>query len=332
MKRPLLLGCVVTAVALATAGLLPGLIGPYFMRLVIFSLIYALLALSLNLTLGFRGELSLGHQTFFGVGAYAAAILAANYQWPLLLLLPVTAACAAITAFGIGLVALRMRGPYFAIVTLSFGVIAQILAVNLVDLTNGPMGISGIGATPSSFLGFAVPWRSDIVCYGMLVVLVFLSGLVTFALRESKFGRAWRALRDHEDLAAAIGIPDFRMDLLALVISAAMAGVAGGVYAFYTSVVAPDDVFSFAIVIAMLIPVVLGGRGTIVGPIVGAFIYAFAPEYLRIAQDWRLPIFGLLLVLLVILAPEGLVVLALRAPEKLRARFRRNANAAEAKE
>ncbi len=332
MKRPLLLGCVVTAVALATAGLLPGLIGPYFMRLVIFSLIYALLALSLNLTLGFRGELSLGHQTFFGVGAYAAAILATNYEWPLLLLLPVTAACAAITASGIGLVALRMRGPYFAIVTLSFGVIAQILAVNLVDLTNGPMGISGIGATPSSFLGFAVPWRSDIVCYGMLVVLVFLSGLVTFALRESKFGRAWRALRDHEDLAAAIGIPDFRMDLLALVISAAMAGVAGGVYAFYTSVVAPDDVFSFAIVIAMLIPVVLGGRGTIVGPIVGAFIYAFAPEYLRIAQDWRLPIFGLLLVLLVILAPEGLVVLALRAPEKLRARFRRNANAAEAKE
>ena len=325
MNRPLVLGCVVAVAALAAGCVLPSLIGPYFMRLVIFSLIYALLALSLNLTLGFRGELSLGHQTFFGVGAYAAAILATTYEWPLLLLLPVAAACAAITAFAIGLVALRMRGPYFAIVTLSFGVIAQILAVNLVDLTNGPMGISGIGAKPSSYLGFTVPWRSDIVCYGMLVVLVFLSGLITFALRESKFGRAWRALRDHEDLAAAIGIPDFRMDLLALVISAAMAGVAGAVYAFYTSVVAPDDVFSFAIVIAMLIPVVLGGRGTIVGPIVGAFIYAFAPEYLRIAQDWRLPIFGLLLVLLVILAPEGLVVLALRAPEKLRARFRQGA-------
>jgi branched-chain amino acid transport system permease protein len=234
--------------------------------------------------------------------------------------------CAAITAFGIGLIALRMRGPYFAIVTLSFGVIAQILAVNLVDLTNGPMGISGIGATPASLMGFAVPWGSEVVCYGMLVVLVFLSGLVTFALRESKYGRAWRALRDHEDLAAAIGIPDFRMDLLALVISAAIAGVAGGVYAFYTSVVAPDDVFSFSFVIAMLIPVVLGGRGTIIGPIIGAFIYAFAPEYLRIAQDWRLPIFGLLLVLLVILAPEGLVVLAMRAPTRLRAAFRRGAH------
>jgi branched-chain amino acid transport system permease protein len=323
MKHPVFLACVVAAVALAAGGVLPGLIGAYFMRLVIFSLIYALLALSLNLTLGFRGELSLGHQTFFGVGAYAAAILATTYELPLLLLLPVTAACAAIVAFGIGLVALRMRGPYFAIVTLSFGVIAQILAVNLVDLTNGPMGISGIGAAPTSLLGFAVPFGSEVVCYGMLVVLVFLSGLVTFALRESKFGRAWRALRDHEDLAAAIGIPDFRMDLLALVISAAMAGVAGGVYAFYTSVVAPDDVFSFAIVIAMLIPVVLGGRGTIIGPIIGAFIYTFAPEYLRIAQDWRLPIFGLLLVVLVILAPEGLIVLAIRAPEKIRGLFRR---------
>jgi branched-chain amino acid transport system permease protein len=323
MKHPIAVAGVTAAIALAASGVLPGLIGPYFMRLVIFSLIYAILALSLNLTLGFRGELSLGHQTFFGVGAYAAAILATTYEWPLLLLLPVAAACAAIVAFGIGLIALRMRGPYFAIVTLSFGVIAEILAVNLVDLTNGPMGISGIGAGPASLLGFAVPFGSEVVCYALLVVLVFLSGFVTYALRESKFGRAWRALRDHEDLAAAIGIPDFRMDLLALVISAAMAGVAGAVYAFYTSVVAPDDVFSFSFVIAMLIPVVLGGRGTIIGPIIGAFVYAFAPEYLRIAQDWRLPIFGLLLVLLVILAPEGLVVLAVRAPEKLRALFRR---------
>jgi branched-chain amino acid transport system permease protein len=323
MRHPIAVACLTAAVALAASGLLPGVIGPYFMRLVIFSLIYALLALSLNLTLGFRGELSLGHQTFFGVGAYAVAILATTYEWPLLLLLPVAAACAAIVAFGIGLIALRMRGPYFAIVTLSFGVIAEILAVNLVDLTNGPMGISGIGAGPATLLGFAVPFGSEVVCYGMLVVLVFLSAFVTYALRESKFGRAWRALRDNEDLAAAIGIPAFRMDLLALVISAAMAGIAGAVYAFYTSVVAPDDVFSFSFVIAMLIPVVLGGRGTIVGPIIGAFIYAFAPEYLRIAQDWRLPIFGILLVVLAILAPEGLVVLAVRALEKLRALFRR---------
>jgi branched-chain amino acid transport system permease protein len=327
MKSSFVLACAVAVIAFAVAGVLPVLIGPYFMRLVIFSLIYALLALSLNLTLGFRGELSLGHQTFFGVGAYAAAILATSCEWPLLVLLPIAAICAAIAAFAIGLVALRMRGPYFAIVTLSFGVIAQILAVNLVDLTNGPMGISDIGAKPASFLGFAVSWRNEVICYGMLVVLVFLAGLVTFALRESKFGRAWRALRDHEDLAAAIGIPDFRMDLLALVVSAAIAGVAGAVYAFYTSVVAPDDVFSFSIVIAMLIPVVLGGRGTIMGPIIGAFIYTFAPEYLRIAQDWRLPIFGLLLVLLVILAPEGLVVLAMQAPARLRSAFRAAAHA-----
>src|ERR1700719_2048279 len=222
MNRRLVLGCVFAAVALAAGGVLPNVIGPYFMRLVIFGLIYSLLALALNLSLGFRGELSVGHQTFFGFGAYVAAILATSLNFSLLLVLPIAAALTAIVGFGVGLVALRMRGPYFAIVTLSFGVIAQILAVNLVDLTNGPMGISGIGAAPSSYLGFTVPWRSDIVCYGMLVVLVFLSGLVTFTLRESKFGRAWRALRDHEDLAAAIGIPDFRMDLLALVISAAM--------------------------------------------------------------------------------------------------------------
>jgi branched-chain amino acid transport system permease protein len=153
-----------------------------------------------------------------------------------------------------------------------------------------------------------------VVCYEILVVLVCLASAITVALRESRFGHAWRALRDHEDLAAAIGIRAFPVDLLALVISSAIAGTAGAVYAFYTSVVTPEDVFSFSMVIAMLVAVVLGGRGTIVGPIAGAFIFAFAPEYLRIAEGWRLPIFGLVLIALVILAPQGLVMLVARAP------------------
>lgn len=314
---------VAVVAALAIGGVLPDALGPYLMRLVIFSLIYALLALSLNLTLGFRGELSLGHQTFFGIGAYAAAIPATTLGLPLLVLLPVAGGVAAAVSVAVGLIALRMRGPYFAIVTLSFGVIAQILAVNLVELTNGPMGISGVGTGSAGLLGWPVPWSAEIVCYEILVVLVCAAGAVTFALRESRFGRAWRALRDHEDLAAAIGIPAFPMDLLALVISAAMAGAAGAVYAFYTSVVAPDDVFSFGMVIAMLVSVVLGGRGTILGPIAGAFIFAFAPEYLRIAQEWRLPIFGIVLVLLVMLAPQGLVVLIARAPATLMRRWGR---------
>jgi branched-chain amino acid transport system permease protein len=199
-------------------------------------------------------------------------------------------------------------------VTLSFGVIAQILAVNLVGLTNGPMGISSIGTGPASLLGWPVKWGADVVCYEILVVLVCLASAITVALRESRFGHAWRALRDHEDLAAAIGIRAFPVDLLALVISSAIAGTAGAVYAFYTSVVTPEDVFSFSMVIAMLVAVVLGGRGTVVGPIAGAFIFAFAPEYLRIAEGWRLPIFGLVLIALVILAPQGLVMLVARAP------------------
>jgi branched-chain amino acid transport system permease protein len=317
MNRKLLAFTIAILATLAVGGILPGLLGPYLMRLVIFSLIYALLAQSLNLTLGFRGELSLGHQTFFGVGAYVAAILATTFGVPLLALLPVAGISAAVAAVAIGPIALRMRGPYFAIVTLSFGVIAEILAVNLVDLTNGPMGISGIGSGAHDFLGWAVPWRPEVIYYEILVLLVCLASAVTFALRESRFGRGWRALRDHEDLAAAIGIPAFPLDLLALVISGAMAGVAGAVYAFYTTVVAPDDVFSFSVVVTMLVSVVLGGRGTILGPIIGAFIFTFAPEYLRIASDWRLPIFGIVLVLLVMLAPQGLVVLTGRASLRL---------------
>jgi branched-chain amino acid transport system permease protein len=313
---------VVVVFALSIGVVLPNTIGPYLMRLVIFALIYSLLALALNLSLGFRGELSLGHQTFFGFGAYVAAILATSLNFSLLLVLPIAAALTAIVGFGIGLVALRMRGPYFAIVTLSFGVIAEILAMNLVDITNGPMGISGIGSHANSLLGWAIPLSTEVVCYEILTIIVCLAGMVTYALRESRYGRGWRALRDHEDLAAAIGIAAFPIDLLSLMVGAAICGVAGAVYAFYTSVVAPDDVFSFGLVITMLVSVVLGGRGTIAGPIFGAFIFAFAPEYLRIAQQWRLPIFGILLVALVMLAPQGLISLALVAIGKAKKSLR----------
>lgn len=316
---------VIIVSALSIGVVLPDIVGPYLMRLVIFGLIYSLLALALNLSLGFRGEISLGHQTFFGFGAYVAAILGVSLNFSLLLVLPIAAALTAIVGFGVGLVALRMRGPYFAIVTLSFGVIAEILAVNLVDITNGPMGISGIGSRASSLLGWATPLKGEVISYEILVVLVCLAGWVTYALRESRYGRGWRALRDHEDLAAAIGIPAFPVDLLSLMIGAAICGVAGAVYAFYTSVVAPDDVFSFGLVITMLVSVVLGGRGTISGPIFGAFVFAFAPEYLRIAQEWRLPIFGILLVVLVVLAPQGLISL-LAAIGKTRKSFRIGSN------
>ena len=308
----------IVVLALSIGVVLPDIVGPYLMRLVIFGLIYSLLALALNLSLGFRGEISLGHQTFFGFGAYVAAILATSLNFSLLLALPIAAALTAILGFGVGLVALRMRGPYFAIVTLSFGVVAEILAVNLVDITNGPMGISGIGSRASSLLGWATPLKTEVISYEILLVLVCLAGWVTYALRESRYGRGWRALRDHEDLAAAIGIAAFPVDLLSLMIGAAICGVAGAVYAFYTSVVAPDDVFSFGLVITMLVSVVLGGRGTISGPIFGAFIFAFAPEYLRIAQEWRLPIFGILLVVLVMLAPKGLISLAWAASARAR--------------
>jgi branched-chain amino acid transport system permease protein len=318
---------VIVVLALSIGFVLPNVVGPYLMRLVIFGLIYSLLALALNLSLGFRGEISLGHQTFFGFGAYVAAILATSLNFSLLLVLPIAAALTAIVGFGVGLVALRMRGPYFAIVTLSFGVIAEILAVNLVDITNGPMGISGIGSRAGSLLGWTTPLKAEVISYEILVVLVCLAGWVTYALRESRYGRGWRALRDHEDLAAAIGVPAFPVDLLSLMIGAAICGVAGAVYAFYTSVVAPDDVFSFGLVITMLVSVVLGGRGTISGPIFGAFIFAFAPEYLRIAQEWRLPIFGILLIVLVMLAPQGLISLALATVGKTRKSLRIGGNA-----
>jgi branched-chain amino acid transport system permease protein len=302
---------VVAGAMLAIGGLvLPDIASPYIVRLIIFSMLYALLALALNLSLGFRGELSLGHQTFFGIGAYTAAIMSTSFGLALLPLIPIAGVISGLAGLAIGLVALRLRGPYFSIVTLSFGVIALVLASNMVELTNGQMGISNIGTSPIAWLGWQSSWPTEVLCFEILLVLLFAASWITYALRESKIGLAWRALQDHEDLAATIGIRPLPVDLMALVIGAVICGAAGAVYAFYTSVVAPDDVFSFSIVITMLVAVVIGGRGGIIGPILGAFIFAFAPEYLRVAQGWRLPIFGLVLVLLVVLAPQGLIPLA----------------------
>lgn len=305
MARALVSAAIVAAVMLGFV--LPSLLDSYAFRLVIFSMIYSLLAIGLNINLGFRGELSLGHQTFFGVGAYVSAIAATAWTLPLIVLIPLAGVFAGIAGFAVGLIALRMRGPYFVIVTLSVGVIAQIIATNWVELTNGPMGISGVGTAPESWLGFATPIHTEVICYQILLFLIVATSWVTHALKRSHYGRAWRALQDHEDLAAAIGIRPFALDMPALMISASICGLAGAVYAFYTSIVAPDDVFSFNIVITMLVAVVLGGRGTVAGPILGAFIFTFVPEYLRVAQEWRLPIFGLALLLLVLLAPEGIV-------------------------
>lgn len=294
----------VTAIVMS----LPFLTGNgYMIHLFVLCIIFAILALSYNVTLGFIGELSLGHSAFFGIGAYTTALLSARYGlsfWEGLVIAP---AMAATIGLAIGFATLRIKGPQFAIVTLGLGGIMHIICSHWVELTNGPMGITRIPAPPPVNLGF-VTLEFDYGRSYYYLAFAFLAASIVFCavLRRSRLGRAFVAVRENDHLAASVGVNVFRTKLAAFVISTAMAGVGGVFYAHYIRVISPD-VFGMPYVVAMLIMVTVGGRGTLLGPILGAVIYVMLLELLRPIGAARLIAFGVILAVCVIRFPDGIV-------------------------
>ena len=285
----------------------------YYMDIVIFSGIYILLAIGLNVVVGFTGLLAIGHAAFYGVGAYAMAILSMNYGVPFWLALPFSLLVTAAFSIPISAPALRLRGDYLAIVTLGFGEITNQIFTNWVSLTRGPMGIPGIPmpaffqwdfGNPLPPLGpFFTP--SNILFYYLGLAFVGIGVLASWRLEHSRLGRAWKAIREDESAAEAMGIDTFRLKLLAFVISAAYAGVAGCFFASYTTFVGPSS-FTFMESVLVLCMVVLGGRGNIVGVMLGAVLLVFLPEILRGFSEYRMLLFGVALVAVMILRPQGL--------------------------
>jgi branched-chain amino acid transport system permease protein len=289
---------------------------PYHLHTLIMAGIFAVLALSLNLLLGYTGQLSLGHAAFFGIGAYASALLTVKLEWSPWIGLVAATVLPAGAGWVIGRLALKLRGAYFVLLTISFAGVISLVSVNWMELTNGPLGLPGVPPVAIALPGLpALSLRSKGAYYYLVLAAVVGSYLLCSALIRSRVGRALVALRENETLAESVGIDGTHYLVLAAVISAGMAGLAGGLYAHYTRFVSPE-VFLFSYTVTMVIMVVAGGKGTLAGPVVGAVLFTVLPEALRAftSWQWQMLLYGLLLIAILFFMPRGIVpMLAARA-------------------
>ena len=329
-------GVALTAAALlALPFLLYYQFGTAWVRIANFAILYILLALGLNIVVGFAGLLDLGYIAFYAVGAYAYALLASphfNLHLPFWIVLPIGAGIAAFFGILLGAPTLKLRGDYLAIVTLGFGEIVRIFLNNLsrpVNITNGPQGLALIDPFRLPGIDFSVPQvfagltLIGAMKYYYLLLLVMLALIViNVRVQNSRIGRAWEAIREDEVAARAMGINTTHMKLLAFAMGATFGGVAGGMFSAIQGFISPE---SFVLVESVMVVsmVVLGGMGNIWGVILGALLLSFVPEILRWTVDpaqqaifgrtlvepevIRMLVFGLALVLIMLYRPQGLL-------------------------
>jgi branched-chain amino acid transport system permease protein len=300
--------------ALALALIVPLIVqNEYAMHIGVLIMFSVMLATSFNLIVGYVGEFSLGHTAFLGIGAYTAALLSARLGMPLQVTVIAAAIVAALFGLVIGAITLRLRGPFFVIVTLCFAEVLRLIANNWIGLTNGPMGISGI-EKPAWMSGGSV-LQQKVSFYYVGLLLVVVSIYLSYRFVYSNIGRAAVAVRENRFVAQSVGIWPFYFGLITFVLAAAISGLAGGFYAHYVSFVGPE-VFGFSFMISMIIMVLAGGKGTLVGPVVGAVIVVLLEEYLRDFKDLRFSIFGLMVIAVVLFLPRGLMGFITRRHEK----------------
>ncbi len=297
--RPLL---VVVAVA---AILMPFVSEMYQVTIWVFALIYVVLGLGLNITVGLAGLLDLGYVAFFGIGAYTYAILNTRFDLDFWLCLPIGGLVGALLGVILGFPILRLRGDYLAIVTLGFGSIAKIVYENWEGVFNGAKGIGKI-ARPGLFgIDMNISAATTFTYYLMLLMVLFTI-FITNRLKDSRIGRAWMALREDEIACVAMGVDMARTKLSAYALGAFWAGLVGVIFASQTTYINPAS-FDFMLSAIVLSMVVFGGMGSIVGVVVAALVLSLLPEYLRAVEDYRMLVFGAAMVLMMIFRPQGLI-------------------------
>jgi branched-chain amino acid transport system permease protein len=337
------LGTLLVAGALVALPFALAYAGTAWVRIANFAILYILLALGLNIVVGFAGLLDLGYIAFYAVGAYTYALLASphfNLHLPFWVILPIGAALAAFFGLLLGAPTLKLRGDYLAIVTLGFGEIVRIFLNNLsrpVNITNGPQGVAGIDPFRIDGFDFAqyqtllgVEFSGPIKYYYLLLAVVIAVIVINLRLQNSRIGRAWEAIREDEIAASAMGINTRNVKLLAFAMGASFGGLAGGMFSAMQAFISPE---SFVLVESIMVVsmVVLGGMGNIWGVILGALLLSFVPEILRWTvqplqealfgrqlvdpEVIRMLIFGLALVLVMLFRPAGLLPSAVRKRE-----------------
>ena len=261
------------------------------------------LAVSLNLLMGYAGQISLGHAAFFGLGAYSSAILTIKYGLNPWLAMLAGAIMVLVLSYVLSRPILKLKGHYLAMATLGLGIIVHIFFVQADELTGGPDGISGLPEL--SIFGFAI--NSDIRWYFVLCSYMLISVLFSLNLSDSRAGRALSAVHGSEIAAQMMGIDTAKVKSHIFVFSALMACIAGSLFAHQQDFVSPES-FSFFFSIELVTMVVLGGLGSTFGAIVGAFILSILPELLIVFEDFEVLIFGAILMIIMIFLPEGLFV------------------------
>ncbi len=263
----------------------------YVLHVLIITGIFIIAAMSLNLLLGYTGQLSLGHVAFFGIGAYTSSLVSLGFEAHLLPGVLVTLApkpvwlgmlcgilVAGLCGWVIGRISFKVRGAYFVIVTVSFAEVIRLVALNWVELTQGPMALNNIPYLRLGVPGwFEISFLRKPANYYLVLVVGVVCYVLIRRLVQSRAGRAMIALRENEPLATSVGVDVTRFLVLATVVSAGMAGAAGAIYAHYVRIVDPD-VFLFIYTVTMVIMVVTGGKGTLAGPVVGGIIFGLMPE------------------------------------------------------
>lgn len=294
----------------------------YYFHLISYSLIWVILTQGLNIIQGYTGYVSIAQAAFFGIGAYASALMSIRLDWSIWLTMPLAVVITGIAGVLIGYPALRTQGHYFAIVTMSFCMIIWVVMTSWIKFTGGEAGLMNIDR-PSPLFG--IDFADDRNFYYLILLGVLLSILVSYRIVHSRTGRALITIRENEQLAQAVGIPILRYKMLAFTVSAMMGGLAGALYAHYTKFINPTP-FTVDYSLNAILAVILGGSGTIVGPIIGSFIMNFLPEYLRMAEEYRLIIYGVLLMIIMIYMPKGIIHLIHLAVQFVRVKVWRKQN------
>jgi len=295
---------------------------PYLLNALITTGIFIIGAMSLNLLLGFTGQLSLGHIAFFGIGAYVSALTSLGFDvglpgdvrlvhapWPPIAGFLLAILVAGLCGYFVGLLSFRVRGAYFVIVTISFAEVVRLVALNWGELTQGPLALTNIPSVALPLPGIGeLTLRTKMQNYYLVLVVALVAYLLIARLVHSHFGRAMRGLMENETLAVSVGIDVTRTLTLAAVISAAIAGAAGGLYAHYIRIIDPE-VFAFINTVTMVIMVISGGKGSLAGPVVGGLIFGLLPVALRpvMAPEAQWIAYGGVLIAILFVLPRGIV-------------------------
>lgn len=273
----------------------------YMLRVAVLAVLTAILAVSVNLLVGYTGQISLGHAGFYGIGAYTVGLLTINLHWSFWISLLVAVLVSSLMGFILGLPTTNLKGHFLGIATLGFGVIINVVLNNWTQLTNGPQGIRGI-PSPQIF-GISLHYQNYFLSFSLACLLLIV--LLVYWLIHSAVGRAWRCIRQDEITAHVVGIHVYRYKLLAFTLSGGIAGLAGALFAGYMTFISPDT-FDLNQSIAIITTTILGGAGTLGGPLLGTAILTVLSEWLRNFDELRLVIYGAILVLVIVFIPEGI--------------------------